>query len=195
MIYMKLILACLLAAAPFVYAAYMRSGKHSLPRVIKRLYEGMKKSDNFRNFFTLILLMVLVAYQYVDFHASTAIAEMLNETDSCADTATTISIYGKLMSSPYATIIAAGLSLPLFSYKLANRVLTELHNNQKLFPYCGHVDHRTGTMCFREVPHRVGSYGYHPDGRSHLPQQDLQVHPACQSGINIVAHIINIYRL
>ena len=78
MIYMKLILACLLAAAPFMYAAYMRSGKHSLPRVIKRLYEGMKKSDNFRNFFTLILLMVLVAYQYVDFHASTAIAEMLN---------------------------------------------------------------------------------------------------------------------
>ena len=133
MIYMKLILACLLAAAPFVYAAYMRSGKHSLPRVIKRLYEGMKKSDNFRNFFTLILLMVLVAYQYVDFHASTAIAEMLNNTGSCAGTATTISIYGKLMSSPYATIIAAGLSLPLFSYKLANRVLTELHNNQKLF--------------------------------------------------------------
>ena len=133
MIYMKLILACLLAAAPFVYAAYMKSGKHSLPRVIKRLYEGMKKSDNFRNFFTLILLMVLVAYQYVDFHASTAIAEMLNNTGSCAGTATTISIYGKLMSSPYATIIAAGLSLPLFSYKLANRVLTELHNNQKLF--------------------------------------------------------------
>ena len=134
MIYMKLIMACLLAAAPFVYAAYIRSGKHSLPRVIKRLYEGMKKSDNFRNFFTLILLMVLVAYQYVDFHASTAIAEMLNETGRCADTATTIiSIYGKLMSSPYATIITAGLSLPLFSYKLANRVLTELHNNQKLF--------------------------------------------------------------
>jgi hypothetical protein len=58
---------------------------------------------------------------------------MLNDTGSCADTATTISIYGKLMSSPYATIIAAGLSLPLFSYKLANSVLTELHNNQKLF--------------------------------------------------------------
>ncbi|MBQ9362410.1 MAG: hypothetical protein IJT97_03205 [Bacteroidaceae bacterium] len=158
MIYLKLILACLLSAVPFFYASYIRPKKDSssvwrnmftaigtqMPRLravkiavvnfIHKLYEGMKRSDNFRKFFSLIVLLLMIAVQFVDFSASTAVARMVQDTTTdTAETANIINIYGPLMTRPHATILAASISLTLFSYISANWILTRLHNRKKFF--------------------------------------------------------------
>lgn len=138
MIYLKLIVACVVAVMSFAGAGLLRSKKYSLPRIAKRMYEGMKRSENFRKFFTLILLMVMLAMQFIDFHASTEIARMLQDSNaSHNDTMLTMATYAPLMTRPYATLIAAALSLSFFSYKLADKVLTKLHNNRRLFALIG----------------------------------------------------------
>ena len=65
-------------------------------------------------------MMVFVKFQRVDFLISTAIAKMQKVTDTFVDATKIFIILGFLMNSPYAIIVPAGLSLPLFSYKLAS---------------------------------------------------------------------------
>jgi len=71
MIDAKLIIVFLLSAVPFLIASSWRSNR------LRRFYEGMKRSDNFRKFFTLMILMGMILIQFVDFHASTEIAKMI----------------------------------------------------------------------------------------------------------------------
>ena len=52
---------------------------------------------------------------------------------SVADAAQTIGLYGALMTRPYATLLAAVMSLAMFSYKWADAVLTYLHDHPKHF--------------------------------------------------------------
>ena len=80
----------------------------------------------------------MLAMQFIDFHASTEIARMLQDSNaSHNDTMITMATYAPLMTRPYATLIAAVLSLSLFSYKWADKVLTKLHNNRRLFALIG----------------------------------------------------------
>ena len=44
-----------------------------------------------------------------------------------------IAIYAPLMTRPYATLLAAAISLSLFSYRWADYVLTFLHDYPKIF--------------------------------------------------------------
>ena len=44
-----------------------------------------------------------------------------------------IAIYAPLMTRPYATLLAAAISLSFFSFKWADNVLTFLHDYPKLF--------------------------------------------------------------
>ena len=158
MIYFKIILAFLLSALPFFYMSYIRPKEKTSPvwrnmftalgtqmprlRTVKktfgkffhRLYDGMKKSDNFRKFFTLVTLLLMIAVQFVDFSASTSIARMLQEASHDShETAKMIAVYGTLMTRPHASVLAACLSLILFSYTAADWLLTRLHNRRKLF--------------------------------------------------------------
>lgn len=166
MIYLKIILAFLLSAVPFLYVTLIKPKRETssvwrniftaigsqLPRLkavktacskfLHRLYEGMKRSDNFRKFFTLITLLLMIAVQFIDFSASTEIARGIREiSQSDAETygeietriAHTIAVYGSLMSKPHATVSAACLSLTLFVFGSANWLLTRLHNSRKFF--------------------------------------------------------------
>lgn len=166
MIYLKIIIAFLLSAVPFLYVTLIKPKRETssvwrnmftaigslLPRLkavktacskfLHRLYEGMKRSDNFRKFFTLITLLLMIAVQFIDFSASTEIARGIREiSQSDAETygkietriAHTIAVYGSLMSKPHATVLAACLSLTLFVFGSANWLLTRLHNSRKFF--------------------------------------------------------------
>ncbi|MBQ5495039.1 MAG: hypothetical protein IIT76_07530, partial [Prevotella sp.] len=73
MIDAKLIIVFLLSAVPFMIASFWRCKR------LRRFYEGMKRSDNFRKFFTLMMLMGMILIQFVDFHASTEIARMIQD--------------------------------------------------------------------------------------------------------------------
>lgn len=158
MIYLKLILALVLSALPFFYVSYIRPKektspvwrnmftaigtqlphltkvKNAIGKFLHRLYDGMKKSDNFRKFFSLIILLLMIAVQFVDFSASTSIARMTQESTLISQqTAKIIAIYGPMMTRPHATVLAACLSLTFFSYSVADWFLTRLHNKQRFF--------------------------------------------------------------
>lgn len=125
MIDLKLIIIFLLSAAPFTLAMKYR------PKWAVRFHEGMKRSDNFRKFFTLMVLIVMIIIQYIDFHASCTIAKMMQESNY-VESADTIA-YAALMSRPYATLIAVPISLSFFSFKMADLILTWLHGHPKAF--------------------------------------------------------------
>ena len=158
MLYLKIILAVIISSLPFIYHYYVRPRKDSsskwrniytaigsqFPRLrllkatignlFHRIYEGMKKSDNFRKFFTLVTLIIMIVVQFVDFNASTTVARMVQEGGKdTTETMRMATIYAPLMSRPYATLLAAALSMTLFNYSLANLILTRLHNSRKLF--------------------------------------------------------------
>lgn len=138
MIYMKLILAFVLAVAPFACAVYLRSNRQSLPRQIQRIYDGMKYSNSFRKFFTLIILIIMMMVQFIDLNASTDIARMVQDNNTSHISAMhTIGNDATLMTRPYATLIAAILSLSFFSFRMSDKVLVTLHNNRKAFSLIG----------------------------------------------------------
>lgn len=124
----KLIIVFLLSAVPFMMASFRRCKK------ARRFYEGMKRSDNFRKFFTLMILMGMILIQFVDFHASTEIARMIQDSHvTSTEASKMIAIYALLMTRPYATLLAAAISLSFFSYRWADKILTFLHDYPKLF--------------------------------------------------------------
>ena len=128
MIDAKLIIVFLLSAVPFLIVSSWRSKR------LRRFYEGMKRSGNFRKFFTLIILMGMILIQFVDFHASTEIARMMQDSSvTSTEAAKMIAIYAPLMTRPYATLLAAAISLSFFSFKWSDYVLTVLHDYPKLF--------------------------------------------------------------
>lgn len=158
MIYFKIILALLLSALPFFYISYirpkektspiwrnmftalgtqmprLRAAKNAIGKFFYRLYDGMKKSDNFRKFFSLITLLLMIAVQFVDFSATMNVASMIQDAShDSQQTAQIIAVYGPLMTRPHASVLAACLSLTLFSYTAADWLLTRLHNRRKFF--------------------------------------------------------------
>ena len=157
MIYFKIILALLLSALPFFYISYIRpkektspiwrnmftalgtqmprlkAAKRAVGKFFHRIYDGMK-SDNFRKFFSLITLLLMIAVQFVDFSATMNVAKMIQDASrDSQQTAQIIAIYGPLMTRPHASVLAACLSLTLFSYTAADWLLTMLHNRRKFF--------------------------------------------------------------
>ena len=150
----------MLSALPFVFASYIRSKTKSshgrrgffsvlgtqMPRlkavknaVVKffhRLYDGMRRSDNFRKFFTLIILLLMIGVQFVDYSASQEVARLSQEHQVSAENgASFIHVYAPLMSRPHAIFIAAFLSLSFFFFRVADSVLTILHNERRIFHF------------------------------------------------------------
>lgn len=158
MIYFKIILAFLLSALPFFYISFirpkektspvwrniftalgtqmprLRAAKNAVGKFFHRLYDGMKKSNNFRKFFSLITLLLMIAVQFVDFSATMNVAKMIQDaSQDSQQTAQIIAVYGTLMTRPHASVLAACLSLTLFSYTAADWLLSRLHNRRKFF--------------------------------------------------------------
>ena len=158
MITLKLILAVFLSAIPFVYAMYIRpkqkksdeyanfftwAGRHfprlgffffALKNFLRRLHEGMKRSDTFRKFFHLVALLFLLGFQYVDYSASTAALKTIRLACYVGPSAVREAAnYSHLVTLPPVMLLSATLALFLFSYGIADRLLTVLHNSRKIF--------------------------------------------------------------
>ena len=165
MIVFKFILATILAMIPFIIKQLMKASddktkekfsivsileitmpkvtvilvnfKRKVAKFIRRIYEGMHRSDSFRKFFTLLLLIVMLLYQYIDFHIATEVAQQVRDNikySSAADSPEMIAMapYLPLLTKPISTITAGIMAMLIFSYKLADRVLNILHENKKL---------------------------------------------------------------
>lgn len=166
MIYFKIILLLLLSIAPFIYANHLRKqnkkgeqknslykliGKHlpklySFCEIIKdfteKVYEGMKRRDSFRRFFILVILLILLLYQYVDFHIASSLAHQIrlayeNNVENSVETIDELKPIFVYFTKPHATMLAGGLSLLFFVYKIPNIILTKLHNSNHLYCLIG----------------------------------------------------------
>lgn len=147
-----------LCITPFVYAYYIRpktktskvwrniftvlSNKlpsfdiivSSMKNIRERFAEGLRKSDNFRKFFTRITLLIIIAFQFVDFHAAVVVNSMKNENATDVEMLSRIDqVYSLFVTDTNATFLAAIIGISLFFYKFANGMFTVLHNNRKLY--------------------------------------------------------------
>lgn len=166
-IYIKTFIALLLGIAPFAFTWFYRSakgnpdskskslfaviGRHlpllrkmtaAIGRWCRRLYDGMRREDSFRKFFTLIILFLMIVIQYVDFSASTTVARIVQSTvdfsgDSSGVLTAGIKPLFPFLTRPHATVIAALLSWSFFYYRIADRLLSWLHANDWWFGTAG----------------------------------------------------------
>lgn len=119
---------------------------NSLRKFAKRIYQGMNRSDtnSFRKFYTLILLMTMLLYQYTDFHIASDVAREVRENikfSSAEDSPEMLRMapYLPLLTKPLSTITAGVIAILLFSYKLADKTLNMLHKSRQLFTTTGLV--------------------------------------------------------
>ena len=168
MIYLKIFLSLILVILPYAYADHVRAkkkrgeqqsslftflGKH-LPKIhrvclamknfIMRLYDGMKRSDSFRRFFTIITLLVLLVYQYVDFHIASGIAHevreaLLNSAEKNVEKIADMKMWFPYFTKPHATMLAGCVTMLFFLYSPADIILTRLHNSNRLYCLVGLV--------------------------------------------------------
>lgn len=166
MIFLKIFLSLILVILPYAYAYHVRAkkkrgeqqsslftflGKH-LPKIhqaclavknfIMRLFDGMKRSDSFRRFFTIITLLVLLVFQYTDFHVASSIAHNVreafqNSAERNVENIAELKLLLPYFTKPQATMLGACLTLMFFSYRFADYLLTLLHNNNRLYCLVG----------------------------------------------------------
>ena len=111
-------------------------------------YDKMKCREKPRKFFTLLLLLFLLGIQGVDNFASGEVAATY-KTMAKENRLDRLSISGKktvapfmqrkmnnylypFLTRPLIYLLTFGMTLLFFSYKLANRILTKIHNNKKV---------------------------------------------------------------
>lgn len=119
---------------------------NSLRKFAKRIYQGMNRSDtnSFRKFYTLILLMTMLLYQYTDLHIASDVAREVRENikfSSAEDSPEMLRMdpYLPLLTKPLSTITAGVIAILLFSYKLADKTLNMLPKSRQLFTTTGLV--------------------------------------------------------
>ena len=150
MITFKFILMVLLAVLPVLFTSHVK-GRSSLPSIVASwvpslkkvaskaarlatwLHEGMKRSDNFRKFFRMILIIVLLLYTWTEFAATDAAADEIEQMSINAtwDCGRRIILLG-MMADPRIILVCLMLNLSLFSDRWSNRMLTELHGSRHL---------------------------------------------------------------
>lgn len=178
MIILKVVLALLLTLVPFVFHYVIKPKASSSPKwrssysflstempCIRRkaakvkawisyVYGKMHRSRNGRKFFILVLLVLMLVFQVVDYHAARQAYQLLEESahQSGAMSITPYTIRvpflgeamllgsEKLLETllyPFLTkawvyVIALGSTMMLFSYRLADRVLLRIHASRIL---------------------------------------------------------------
>lgn len=178
MIVLKVVLALLLTLVPFVFHYVIKPKASSSPKWrsfysflstkmpcfrrkaskvkawISYVYGKMHRSRNGRKFFILVLLVMMLVFQVVDYHAARQAYQLLGES-SLLSGAMSLTPYhirvpflgevmvpgsGKLLESllyPFLTqawvyVIALGSTMMLFSYRLADRILLRIHASRIL---------------------------------------------------------------
>lgn len=178
MIILKTVLAVMLTAIPFIFHFFVKpkSGTDakwrsslgflmskmptfrrwygSMKAWLSYVYHKMYRSDNGRKFFILVLIIVMLVYQVVDYHSAKSAYDIYLESvthgKSLSLTPYTLGIPGLGMEVelglravmgnllyPFQThvlafLLAMGLTLPLFSYRLADRILLGIHQSLRL---------------------------------------------------------------
>lgn len=115
---------------------------------IINFYDKMKHREKPRKFFTLLILLFLLCIQGVDNFASGEVAATY-KTMAKEKRLEQLSISGKKTAAPFMQrkmnnylypfltrpviyLLTFGITLLFFSYKLANRIFTEIHNSKKI---------------------------------------------------------------
>ena len=115
---------------------------------IINFYDKMKHREKPRKFFTLLILLFLLGIQGVDNFASGEVAATY-KTMAKEKRLEQLSISGKKTAAPFMQrkmnnylypfltrpviyLLTFGITLLFFSYKLANRIFTEIHNSKKI---------------------------------------------------------------
>lgn len=158
MIWLKIFLAVILTTIPFAYHIYVapRKDKSSkwrniftllsdkfpqvklffkmIVEILREFHNGMKNFDSFRKFFILLLLLIMLAYQFVDFTVSNDMAKQVIEDSVDKDAILSFyNSYNAFVTAPFATISSAIISLIFFSYRITNIILSKLHTEKKAF--------------------------------------------------------------
>jgi hypothetical protein len=93
----------------------------------------MSQNQGFQGIQDKLCQLELDSYKQKVSDQAAEIASLRGQVSQTAQTAQIIAVYGALMTRPHASLLAACLSLLLFSYTAADWVLTRLHNRRKFF--------------------------------------------------------------
>ena len=178
MIVLKVVLALLLTLVPFVFHYVIKPKASSSPKwrssysflsskmpFIRRkaakvkawisyVYGKMHRSRNGRKFFILVLLVMMLVFQVVDYHAARQAYQLFGESVFPSGTMSLTPYHirvpflgevmvpgsGKLVAallSPFLTMVwvyvmAMGMTMMLFSYRLADWILLRIHASRIL---------------------------------------------------------------
>lgn len=101
---------------------------------LRKLHRGMKTRTSCRRFFVSVMTIVLLVIQAVDSWASTTAMTLIN---ASTDYDTAYIKYGAYLSSRAALFFCFLFTLMLFSYRLSDTLLTDLHNNRRFYCFTG----------------------------------------------------------
>ncbi len=140
-VYLKLILAAVITAIPLFYEYYVRPKEktskvwrnmftaigssmpflsrfcNKMKQHAKRSADGMRKSDNFRKFFTYIVLLILIVIQFVDLQASQVVVQGAANMGLQKNSVHAMNYYllfGGFYTSPFTYLITGVMSLVFF---------------------------------------------------------------------------------
>ncbi len=108
----------------------------------------MKKSTSCRRFYILMFLMVVITYQYVDFHAANnALTFTKNIIHKNVEKPISATVqyhaetvrFSPFLTHPFATILVACMGLIFFFYKPADKLLNLLHKSRGIYSCIGLV--------------------------------------------------------
>lgn len=155
-LYIKIILAILLSAIPFLFAIFIKpkakegkwknvftlsninsekvaSGAGKIRIFIKKIYQAMKYSDNARKFFIMLLIIIMIVFQWIDSEATqTAIREVIGNRENVHLERESIEMFFPFITSPIVTILSMIYTLILFRYKWSNKLLTKIGTSKKV---------------------------------------------------------------
>ena len=129
-LYIKIILAILLSAIPFLFAIFIKpkakdekwrnvftlsdinsekvaSGAVKLRNFFKKVYEAMKYSDNARKFFIMLLIITMIVFQWIDSEATqTAVRAIIGNRENVYQGKESMVMFLPFITSPIVTILS-----------------------------------------------------------------------------------------
>lgn len=155
-LYIKIILAILLSAIPFIFSIFIKpktkdgkwrnvfkisdinsekvaNGAGKIRKFIMRMYEAMKYSDNARKFFIMLLIITMIVVQWIDSEATqTAVKAIIGNRENIHLDKESMIMFFPFITSPIVTILAMIYTLILFRYKWSNKLLTKISTSKKM---------------------------------------------------------------
>lgn len=155
-LYIKIIIAILLSAIPFLFAIFIKpktkdgkwknvftlsdinsekvaNGAGKIRKFIMRIYEAMKYSDNARKFFIMLLIITMIVVQWIDSEATqTAVKAIIGNRENVHLDKESMIKFFPFITSPIVTTLSMIYTLILFRYKWSNKLLTKIGKSKKV---------------------------------------------------------------